>query len=170
LHQLQQETDLRKAVQKNQFHNHYQPIVRLDAASLVGFEALIRWPHPHMGMFISRGSSSPPPRRWVSLFPITRHIVEQACRDLQSWQGILGNRIELTMNVNISSRHFLHPSLLDDLREILHSSALPPHQLKLEITETVLMEDSQETVRLAQRLKDFGIRLVMDDFAPATPR
>jgi EAL domain-containing protein (putative c-di-GMP-specific phosphodiesterase class I) len=76
----------------------------------------------------------------------------------------LGNRIELTVNVNISSRHFLQPSLLEDLREILYTSSLPPHQLKLEITESALMEDSAETVRLAQRLKDFGICLVMDDF------
>jgi diguanylate cyclase (GGDEF)-like protein len=163
LHQLQQETDLRKAVQKNQFQNHYQPIVRLDTASLVGFEALIRWPHPNIGM-VYPGEFITTAEEMGLIIPITRHIVEQACRDLQSWQSILGNRIELTVNVNISSRHFLQPSLLDDLREILHKSALPPHQLKLEITETALMEDSEETVRLAHRLKDFGIRLVMDDF------
>jgi diguanylate cyclase (GGDEF)-like protein len=163
LHQLQQETDLRKAVQRNQFQNHYQPIVRLDTASLVGFEALIRWPHPDMGMLYP-GQFITNAEEMGLIIPITRQIMEQACRDLQGWQRMLGDQIELTVNVNISSRHFLHPSLLNDLREILETSALPPRQLKLEITETVLMEDSHETLRLAQRLKDFGIHLVMDDF------
>jgi diguanylate cyclase (GGDEF)-like protein/PAS domain S-box-containing protein len=162
-HLLQQETDLRKAVNKNQFQNHYQPIVRLDTASLVGFEALIRWSHPETGM-VYPGAFIPTAEETGLIIPITRLTVEQACRDLKEWQALLDGRLELTVSVNISSRHFLQPSLLDDLKEVLGNCGLPPQHLKLEITETALMEDSEETVRLAQRLKDFGIRLVIDDF------
>jgi diguanylate cyclase (GGDEF)-like protein len=162
-HLLQQETDLRKAVQGDQFENHYQPIVRLSTAEVVGFEALIRWAHPETGMvypgaFISTAEDA------GLIIPITRLTVERACRDLQGWQQILGTELDLTVSVNISSRHFLQPSLLDDLRKILDQSGLPPHLLKLEITETALMEEADDTIRLAHRLRDFGIRLMIDDF------
>ena len=163
LHLLQQETDLRKAIHKSQFQNHYQPIVRLNTSSLVGFEALIRWPHPELGM-VYPGAFIPTAEETGLIIPITRDTVEQACRDLKDWQDILGGRLDLTVSVNISSRHFLQASLLNDLKDALEASSLPPHLLKLEITETALMVDSEETMRLAQRLKDFGIRLVIDDF------
>jgi diguanylate cyclase (GGDEF)-like protein/PAS domain S-box-containing protein len=160
---LQQETDLRKAVSANQFENHYQPIVKLGDASVVGFEALIRWAHPETGMvypgaFISTAEDA------GLIIPITRLTVERACRDLQTWQKILGAKLELTVSVNISSKHFMQPSLLDDLKEILHQAGLPPHLLKLEITETALMDEAEETIRLTHRLRDFGIRLMIDDF------
>jgi diguanylate cyclase (GGDEF)-like protein/PAS domain S-box-containing protein len=163
LHLLQQETDLRKAVHKNQFQNHYQPIVRLDTAALVGFEALIRWTHPDLGM-VYPGAFIPTAEETGLIIPITRLTVERACRDLREWQALVGQAFELTVNVNISSRHFLLPTLLDDLKEVLGTCGLPPSGLKLEITETALMEDSEETARLARRLKDFGIRIVIDDF------
>ena len=70
----------------------------------------------------------------------------------------------LTMNVNISSKHFMSPTLLDDIKEILSRTGLPPEQLKLEITETALMQDADETIRLVHRLKDYGLSLVIDDF------
>jgi diguanylate cyclase (GGDEF)-like protein/PAS domain S-box-containing protein len=163
LHQLQVETDLRKAVHKNQFHNHYQPIVRLDTAALVGFEALIRWTHPEMGM-VYPGAFIPTAEETGLIIPITRLTVERACRDLREWQERVGRTFDLTVNVNISSRHFLLPTLLDDLRDVLAACGVPPSGLKLEITETALMEDSEETVRLARRLKEYGVRIVIDDF------
>ncbi len=160
---LQQETDLRKAVSGNQFENHYQPIVKIGTAAVVGFEALIRWAHPETGMvfpgaFISTAEDA------GLIIPITRLTVERACRDLQDWQKILGADLDLTVSVNISSKHFMQPSLLDDLKEILEQAGLPPHLLKLEITETALMDEAEETIRLTHRLRDFGIRLMIDDF------
>ena len=163
IHLLQQETDLRKAVHKNQFQNHYQPIVRLDTASVVGFEALIRWNHPEIGM-IYPGAFIPTAEENGLIIPITRLTLERACRDMQDWQKILGKTLELTVSVNISSRHFLQPSLLDDLKEVLDETGLPPHLLKLEITETALMDEADESIRMAHRLRDFGIRLMIDDF------
>jgi diguanylate cyclase (GGDEF)-like protein/PAS domain S-box-containing protein len=163
IHLLQQETDLRKAVHKNQFQNHYQPIVRLDTASVVGFEALIRWNHPETGM-VYPGAFIPTAEENGLIIPITRLTLERACWDLQDWQKTLGNTLELTVSVNISSRHFLQPSLLDDLKEVLDETGLPPHLLKLEITETALMDQADESIRMAHRLREFGIRLMIDDF------
>jgi diguanylate cyclase (GGDEF)-like protein/PAS domain S-box-containing protein len=89
IHLLQQETDLRKAVHKNQFQNHYQPIVRLDTASVVGFEALIRWNHPETGM-VYPGAFIPTAEENGLIIPITRLTLERACWDLQDWQKTLG--------------------------------------------------------------------------------
>ncbi|MBW2410304.1 MAG: EAL domain-containing protein [Deltaproteobacteria bacterium] len=163
MHLLQRETDLRKAIHNNQFENHYQPIVDLKTASLVGFEALIRWNHPQLGL-INPGSFISIAEETGLIIPITRLVTEAACRHLYNWQEQLGDIVSLSMNVNISSKHFLMPSLLDDIKEILNETGLPPEQLKLEITETALMEDADETVRLVHRLKDFGLQLVIDDF------
>jgi len=160
---LQQETDLRKAVHQNQFQNYYQPIVKLETASLVGFEALIRWSHPDLGL-IYPGAFIGTAEETGLIHPITRLALMQACQDLREWQARLNQAFELMVSVNISCRHFLNPRLLDELREILSMFSLPPRQLKLEITETALMEDSEKTVCLARRLRDFGLRLVIDDF------
>jgi diguanylate cyclase (GGDEF)-like protein/PAS domain S-box-containing protein len=163
MHLLQRETDLRKAIHHRQFENHYQPIVNLKTASLVGFEALIRWNHPQLGL-IYPGSFISIAEETGLIIPITRLVAESACRDLQLWQDELGDRIRLSMNVNISSKHFLLPSLLDDIQEILKKTGMSPERLKLEITETALMEDADETIRLVHRLKDYGLQLVIDDF------
>jgi diguanylate cyclase (GGDEF)-like protein/PAS domain S-box-containing protein len=163
LHLLQRETDLRKAIHNKQFVTHYQPIVSLDTASLVGFEALIRWKHPQLGLIFPDSFISIAEETGL-IIPMTRLMVEEACTDLQSWQCRLTDAIKLTMNVNISSKHFLRPSLLDDIKHILEKTGVPPEQLKLEITETALMEDADEGIRLVHRLKKFGLQLVIDDF------
>jgi diguanylate cyclase (GGDEF)-like protein/PAS domain S-box-containing protein len=163
LHLLQRETDLRKSIHTKEFENHYQPIVDLRTASLVGFEALIRWNHPQLGL-IYPGSFISIAEETGLIIPITQLVAERACEDLCHWQKQLKDQLTLTMNINISSKHFLSPTLLDDIKEILNRTGMPPEQLKLEITETALMEDADETIRLVHRLKDFGLKLVIDDF------
>jgi diguanylate cyclase (GGDEF)-like protein/PAS domain S-box-containing protein len=163
MHLLQRETDLRKAIHINQFENHYQPIVDLKTASLVGFEALIRWNHPQLGL-IYPGSFISIAEETGLIIPITRLVAEAACNDLQKWQEQLGDQINLSMNVNISIKHFLLPSFLDDIQAILDKTGLDPNRLKLEITETALMEDADDTIRLVNRLKDYDLQLVIDDF------
>ncbi|MDH3882942.1 MAG: bifunctional diguanylate cyclase/phosphodiesterase, partial [Desulfobacterales bacterium] len=163
LHLLQRETDLRKSIHTNEFENNYQPIVDLRTASLVGFEALIRWNHPQLGL-IYPGSFISIAEETGLIVPITQLIAEQACQDLCHWQKQLNDQLKLTMNINISSKHFLSPTLLVDIKEILNTTGMPPEQLKLEITETALMEDADETIRLVHRLKDLGLKLVIDDF------
>ena len=163
LHLLERETDLRKAVHRNEFENHYQPIVDLQTASLVGFEALIRWNHPQLGL-IYPGSFISIAEETGLIIPITKLITRRACEDLCRWQDQLKDELKLTMNLNLSSKHFMSPTLLDDIKEILNQTGMPPEQLKLEITETALMEDADETIRLVHRLKDLGLHLVIDDF------
>ena len=163
LHLLERETDLRKAVNRDEFENHYQPIVDLQTASLVGFEALIRWNHPQLGL-IYPGSFISIAEETGLIIPITQLIAQQACEDLCRWQDRLKDELKLTMNINLSSKHFMSPTLLDDIKEILKQTGIPPDQLKLEITETALMEDADETIRLVHRLKDLGLHLVIDDF------
>jgi diguanylate cyclase (GGDEF)-like protein/PAS domain S-box-containing protein len=162
-HLLQRETDLRKAIHRDEFVNHYQPIVSLKTRSLVGFESLIRWNHPQLGLiypdsFISIAEDT------GLIIPITRLLLQEACTDLKSWQDQIQDLQNLTMNINISSKHFLLPSLLDDIKDILNVTGLPPDHLKLEITETALMEDVEETVRHVNRLRDYGLQIVIDDF------
>jgi diguanylate cyclase (GGDEF)-like protein/PAS domain S-box-containing protein len=163
LHLLQRETDLRKAIDKKEFETHYQPIVSLKTRSVVGFEALTRWNHPQLGLiypdsFISIAEDT------GLIIPITRLIVEEACRDLKTWQDQVINLQKLTMNVNISSRYFLQPGLLEDIEKVLSIVDLPPEHLKLEITETALMEDVKDTIRLVNRMRDYGLQIVIDDF------
>jgi len=163
LHLLQRETDLRKAIHKKEFETHYQPIVSLKTRSVVGFEALIRWNHPQLGLIYPDSFISIAEETGL-IIPITRLMVADACHDLKIWQERTRHLQKLTMNVNISSRHFLQPSLFKDLKDVLKKIDLPPDHLKLEITETALMEDVEDTVRLVQRMKDFGLQFVIDDF------
>jgi diguanylate cyclase (GGDEF)-like protein/PAS domain S-box-containing protein len=163
LHLLQRETDLRKAIHRKEFVTHYQPIVSLKSRSVVGFEALIRWRHPQLGL-IYPGSFISIVEETGLIIPITRLVMQEACSDLKSWQDQVQHLQKLTMNVNISSKHFLLPSLLDDIKEVLDSIGLPPDHLKLEITETALMEDVEETVRHVNRMRDYGLQIVIDDF------
>jgi len=163
LHLLERETDLRKAIQRDEFENHYQPIVDLRTSSLVGFEALIRWNHPQLGL-IYPGSFISIAEETGLIVPMTQLIAQRACGDLCHWQDQLQDELKLTMNINLSSKHFLSPTLLEDIKKILTATGMPPEQLKLEITETALMEDADETIRLVHRLKDLGLKLVIDDF------
>ena len=163
LHLLQRETDLRKAIHKKEFETHYQPIVSLKTRSVVGFEALIRWNHPQLGLLYPDSFISIAEETGL-IIPITRLVVEEACQDLKIWHERIKHMQKLTMNINISSRHFLQPSLLKDIKDMLNKINLAPDQLKLEITETALMEDVEDTVRLVQRMRDYGLQIVIDDF------
>ena len=163
LHLLQRETDLRKAIHQKEFENQYQPIVSLKTRSVVGFEALLRWNHPQLGL-VYPGSFISIAEDTGLIIPITRLMAEEACRDLKTWHDRIQNLQKLTMNVNISSRHFLQPGLLEDIKNVLNQANLPPDHLKLEITETALMEDVEETICLVRRMRDYGLQIVIDDF------
>jgi diguanylate cyclase (GGDEF)-like protein/PAS domain S-box-containing protein len=163
LHLLQRETDLRKAIDRNEFENFYQPIVEVKSASIVGFESLIRWNHPQLGLLYP-GSFITIAEETGLIIPMTKFVVLQACEDLKRWQDRLGDCLRLSMSVNISSKHFLRPNLMENIQEILQKTGVPPDQLKLEITETALMEEAEETIPLIERLRAFGIQLVIDDF------
>ena len=161
LHQL--ETDLRKSIDRDEFELHYQPIVSMDSGAVIGFEALIRWNHPTRGQ-IPPDTFIPIAEETGLIIPIGHWVLKEACYDLMRWQKRILSRHPLFVSVNISCKQFLRPNLLEEIQLILSQSGLPPEQLRLEITETALMENTDETVRLIEQLKKSGIKIVIDDF------
>lgn len=154
---LKLETDLRYAIEREEFRIHYQPIVSLKDERLHGFEALIRWQHPERGLLA--------PSEFLALAEETGLIVplgwwtlRQACLQAVQWQ-VFG---ELTMSVNISNRQFLQPNLLPQLMQILVETGLRAHQLCLEITETVILDENG--FEILAKLKASGVQLHLDDF------
>jgi diguanylate cyclase (GGDEF)-like protein/PAS domain S-box-containing protein len=162
-HLLQIETDLRKAIDNNEFELHYQPIISLDNLSIIGFEALIRWHHPDNGLTLPE-HFIPVAEETGLIVPVGKWVLNQACNDMVKWQKKIVDHTLLFMSVNISGKQFLRPNVITEIQEILQDSGLPPNQLKLEITETALMEDRDEAVRVIKRLKESGIQIVIDDF------
>lgn len=160
----QLETDLRRAVERQDFHLHYQPIIRLSTGKILGFEALIRWQHPEQGAI--------PPTQFIPLAeetgliaPIGRWVLLEACRQLRQWQSERSDcQNPLTINVNLSVKQFMQPDLTAQVRQILQETGLDASSLKLEITESAIMEDAASAAVTLMQLKDLGVQLCMDDF------
>jgi diguanylate cyclase (GGDEF)-like protein/PAS domain S-box-containing protein len=158
------ETDLRKAVAKREeFEVHYQPIVRLDDMVLVGFEALVRWIHPTKG-FISPGQFIPVAEESGLILSLGRQVMEKACRTLADWRRLTDAAHELTISVNISPRQFRQATLIDEIEQILNETTLPPDRLKVEVTETAVMENPKQAAMRLNRLKELGVTVSIDDF------
>jgi len=160
---LQLETELRQAVERQEFRILYQPIVALNTGCITGFEALVRWHHPMRGLV--------PPANFFSLaqetglsIPIDRWVLAQACRQTQQWQEQFPHHPPLTISVNLCSPEFAHPDLIKHIDQILQETNLDPESLNLEIAESVIMENSESaTLRLSQ-LRDLKIQLSIDNF------
>jgi len=157
------ESDLRKAIDKNEFELYYQPIVSLQTGAIIGLEALIRWNHPQQGL-ISPASFIPVAEETGLIIPIGAWVLRQACQDLVHWQKKMKHLRSLYISVNISSKQFLAPSLAEDVHDVIKECGLSPERLMLEITETTLMEKIDETFDLIKSLKKYGIQIVIDDF------
>lgn len=160
---LELELDLRHALERNEFQAYYQPIVNLEQGSLAGFEALVRWNHPTKGL-ISPLEFIPVAEEIGLIVPLGRWMLQEACRQLQHWQTTLPDAGDLTVSVNLSCKQVLHPNLLEDVQEVLYRTGLAPTSLKLEITESAMMQDAERAIALLDRLKDMGIRILLDDF------
>ena len=163
LKRLHIETDLRKAIEKKEFELYYQPIVSLETGAILGLEALIRWNHPRQGM-IKPATFIPVAEETGLIIPIGRWVLRQACSDLVRWQKKMKHLRSLYISINISSKQFLIPSLIDDVHDVIKKYGLSAEQLMLEITETTLMENMGETFDLIKSLKKDGIQIVIDDF------
>ena len=159
---LQLETDLRKALELNQFRVYYQPIVALHNGQIVGFEALSRWQRPERlvmpGEFISVADET------GIILPINRQLLYDACRQLRSWQALFPSDPPLTLNVNITPKQFAQPELASQIGEILQETGLDPRCVNLEITETIAMADAERSAVVLSELKALGVRLDIDDF------
>jgi EAL domain-containing protein (putative c-di-GMP-specific phosphodiesterase class I) len=158
---LQVETDLRHAVERGEFEVFYQPIIQLDTGNIREFEALIRWRHPKHGLVA--------PNEFIGvaeetglIIPIGRWILEEACRQTAVWQKQLD--FPLSISVNLSAKQLMHPSLTAQVRQMLEETDLSADRLKLEVTESTVMEHSETSLGVLSGLKDMGVSLSTDDF------
>jgi diguanylate cyclase (GGDEF)-like protein/PAS domain S-box-containing protein len=163
VNRLELEGDLRLALNNHEFTVFYQPILSLGTGEITGFEALLRWFHPIRG--------SIPPVDFISvaeetglILSIGRWVLEEACHQLRTWQIQFPTEPPLMMSVNISGRQFVQPMICDQIQQILGETGLDPHSLKLEITESLLMENSKAVIVTLNKLRDMGIQLLIDDF------
>ena len=157
------ESELRRALEREQIKIFYQPIVRLEDRSVAGFEAMPRWDHPKMG----RAS----PSEFIAMaeevgliVDLGMYVLERTARELSSWQRAVRRRDSVFATVNISSRQLLRQDLIHDLRTVIARAGLARGTLKLELTEALVMENPEHTAQMLQRIRDLGAGLALDDF------
>lgn len=160
---MQLERDLRRALEQREFEVFYQPIINLASGALKGFEALARWKHPERGL-ISPADFIPVAEETMLIVPLGRAVLRDACRRLATWTRCYPERMPITVCVNLSSRQLLDGGLFDDIRRILAETDCNPAFLELEITESVLIDNSDTARTLLNKLRDLSIRLSLDDF------
>ena len=160
---LQLESDLRQAVERNEFSVYYQPIVSLQTGRLAGFEALVRWNHPRRGL-VSPADFIPVAEETGLIVPIGQWVLNEACAHIREWQMKSPSHRALSLSVNLSARQVAQPDLLDRIKEALETSKLNPHCLKLEITESVVMENAEAATLMFKQLRSLGVQLSIDDF------
>ena len=160
---LQLEADLNQALSDREFKLYYQPIVCLKTGRISGFEALVRWISPTRG-FVSPGAFIPIAEETGSIVPMGKWILETACYQMQQWCEQFPEAREVVMSVNLSSRQFAQIDLIAQIQEALIVSGLNAANLKLEITESMVMDDVENTIVLLHQLKELGVKISMDDF------
>ena len=160
---LQLETDLRRAVERNEFSVHYQPIVSLSDAELYGFEALLRWNHPERGLIMPTEFISIAEETGV-IIQLGRWILHESCRQVSAWEREFPTVKNLILSVNISGKQFAQPDLFQQVEGALRETGFNPHQLQLEITESAVIENPATVTEVLMKLRGLGIALSMDDF------
>jgi diguanylate cyclase (GGDEF)-like protein len=163
LKKLRIETELRWALDRNELRVHYQPIVSLKSRQILGFEALVRWQHPEQGLIY--------PSEFISLAEdagligaIDFWVLEEACYQLRAWQDQFPIAKTLTVNVNLSGRQFTKPDLTSQIEQILKKANLSNTNLKIEITESILIEKTSLASQILNELKERNIQICIDDF------
>jgi diguanylate cyclase (GGDEF)-like protein/PAS domain S-box-containing protein len=159
---LKMEEELRRAIERQEFVVHYQPVVRLSDGSISGVEALVRWRHPERGLVLPDGFL-PLAEETGVIIPIGSWMLKQTCRDIAELQRRHGDD-RLRVAVNLSSRQFADPSMEEQIAEALADSCIDPTTLVLEITETALMAETEDTMDRMVRLRRLGLSFALDDF------
>ena len=160
---LQMENDLRRALEREEFCVYYQPIVVLGTGQLAGFEALIRWNHPERG-FINPSDFIPLAEETGLIVPIGQWILKRSCHQLAKWQWQSASNRNLFISVNLSGKQVAQPDLVTSIRGVLAETNLEAKHLKLEITESAVIDNADMAVRLLKELKALGVQLSIDDF------
>jgi diguanylate cyclase (GGDEF)-like protein/PAS domain S-box-containing protein len=163
LDRLELEIDLRHAIERKEFVLYYQPIISLENRSIIGFEALVRWNHPQRGLLLPM-QFIPLSEETGLIIPLSLWIIREACQQMCTWQQQFPADLPLVVSVNISPKHFTHVNFVDHITNILDETKLNPEHLALEITETVMMDNTDHMIAVLSRLKDIGIKIHIDDF------
>ncbi len=161
LERLKLESELRRALEKREFIVHYQPIVSLETKKIIGFEALIRWRHPEKGLI--------PPYQFIPIaeetsliIPLGYWILKTACTQIRSWQKRFNYPLQIS--VNLSSKQLRDPLLIQTITTILQQTELDPQTLKLEVTESLLIENIEKATEILLQLRESKIGICLDDF------
>ncbi len=162
-HQNRLEKDLYRAVERNELFLVYQPIVSINDEKLTGFEALLRWNHPELGL-VSPMQFIPLAEENGVIVEIGNFVLDQACRQLRAWKDQSARDLPLFISINVSSKQLLQKQLLGNVIHALEKYRLEPHQLKLEITESIVVENSDYVISILKQFRAMGVKLSMDDF------
>ncbi len=160
---LEVEQELRRALDNDELILHYQPIVSLPGGSITGTEALVRWRHPERGL-LQPGEFIPVAEESGLIEAIGAWVQEQACMQVRAWHDLNPDRRPLDVSVNLSARQVARRDIARTVSDVLARTGLDPHHLRLEITETVLMDDSAAAAEAIDSLHRLGVRLALDDF------
>jgi EAL domain-containing protein (putative c-di-GMP-specific phosphodiesterase class I) len=160
---MQLESELRRAVERNEFRAFYQPIVSLASGRIIGFEALVRWFHPRRG-FVSPGQFIPLAEDTGLIMPLGAWMLRESCKQLAVWQKRGGRMSGLIMSVNLSAKQFGQPDLVRQVDRIIQSAGIDGASLKLEVTESAIMDNPESAISMLNAFKAYGIKLSLDDF------
>jgi len=163
LKELSLDTDIRRAVERDELRVYYQPIMALGTEALFGFEALVRWQHPEKG-FISPGDFIPVAEQTGIISLVDRWVLREACSEVKGWHERFPEVGPLTLCVNVSSKQFSDVGLVDEVMGTLKETGFQAEWLKLEVTESAIMESPATAASILSKLRELGIRLALDDF------
>ena len=165
IERLELESDLRRALDRDEFRVYYQPIVNLVDQRVTEVEALVRWEHPTRGLILPM-DFIPIAEETGLIVPLGQWVLEHACRQARVWQDRYTREgvPPLVLSVNLSARQFRNAALVDDIKQALATTGLDPRTLKLEITESTVMDDANAAIAVLEELKALGIRIAIDDF------
>ena len=163
LERLQMETDLRRAVELNEFRLHYQPLVSLKTGRVTGLEALVRWNHPTRGL-VHPGDFIPIAEETGLIVPMGRWVLDEACRQMKEWHQTHPREVPLTIGVNLSVKQFSQPDIVDQIQGSIASSGIDAGSLRIEITESAIIDKGKTSGAILQRIRDLGVQIYLDDF------
>ena len=160
---MRTESELGRALERGEFVLFYQPILALATGVITGCEALVRWMHPDRGLVLP-GQFIPVAEETGAIVPIGVWALREACARGRLWADLWGSESSPVVSVNLSARQFRQPDLYETIARTMEETGLPPDHLKLEVTESAVMDDAEEAARILRRLEDLGIRFALDDF------
>nr|MBA2735869.1 EAL domain-containing protein [Pyrinomonadaceae bacterium] len=160
---LKLENDLRQGIEKGEILPYFQPIVSLPSGAVTGFEALARWEHPERGL-ISPVDFIPLAEETGLIVPLGIVILEKACEQLREWQETFATEKPLTMSVNLSAKQFGQKTMVEEIRKVIRDARVNPDCIRLEVTESIVMENATAAIETLKQLKSIGVQLSIDDF------